>query len=227
MPPKHGTNADGFDKAVVFTTVVIRCLTFLLVTMLAIGMWMLADMNTADAINNPTGEVSVGASGTEFLLVLVLLFLNVAMTYSIYRRFSTAGKKVRASLGTIIASLLAMCVWIGFRFLPCVLDLSCGRSVGRLEIIVAFILILSSVLGMLLLHRRYTRAKPVIKMSAYSKQVLVGDKWVSIEEYLENAFGIEVSHGMTNDERDVVMKDFNERAAKEGLPHPSESRHDG
>jgi hypothetical protein len=226
MPPKHGANADNFDKAAKFTSVAVRALVFLLVTMLAIGIWMLADMDTADAVENPAGYVKVGASGTEFLLVLVLLFLNVAMTYSIYKRFGAAGRKVRISIGTIIASLLAMCAWIGLRFLPGAVDLSCVKSVGRIEIMVAFVLILTSVLGMLLLLRKYTRAKPVIKMSAYSKKVLVDGKWVSIEEYLAGELGIEVSHGMTNDERDLVMKDFNERVAKEGIPHPSDGKPD-
>jgi hypothetical protein len=43
---------------------------------------------------------------------------------------------------------------------------------------------------------------------------------VSVEEYLQKELGIEVSHGMTPTERDVVMEDFQERCAKEGIPKP-------
>jgi hypothetical protein len=213
------------DKAAALTTLAVRSLMLLLVTMMAIGVWMLVDLDTVGALENPEGAVKVDASRVEFLLVLVLLFLNVAMAYAMYRRFHIAGKNVRFSLGTIIASLLAMCVWIGLRFLPSATDFerlqSGNASINKIEILAAMVLILVSVLGLLLMLRRYLRAKPVLVMSAYSKKVCLNGKWMSIEEYLGSELGIEISHGMTAEERDSVMQDFTERSAKEGIPRPS------
>ena len=216
-------NAAGFAK---LTT---RMLFVLLTTMFVVGLWLLADMNAARAIVSTGSQVNISVGRTESLLVLILLFLNVAMAYAMFQRFKDAGKTVRTSLGTIIASLLPLCVWIGLRFLPedamaTASDTSTGFSVNSSEIIMALFLILTSILGVLLMMRKFMRAKPYIVISAYSKKVNYKGEWISIEEYLQKELGIEVSHGMTPDERDVVMEDFRKRSAAEGINPPDPTK---
>jgi hypothetical protein len=207
------------------TRIALRCLALLLATMFVIGLWMFANMHAVGAIESVDTPVTVRVGRTEYLLVLILLLLNVAMAYAMFMRFKEAGKSVRTSLGTIIASLLAMSVWIALRFLPGWFgsdqEATSTRSFNALEIVMASVLVLASILGVLLMLRHYLRAKPIIVMSAYSKKVCIRGEWMSIEDYLHRELGIDVSHGITPGERDMVMEDFRKRSAKEGIPRPS------
>jgi len=200
----------------------VRALLFVLATMLVVGLWMLADLNAVGAVLGGD-EVEIRVGRTEFILILVLLLLNVLMTTTLLKRFGTSGRLVRNSFTVTIASFLAMSVWIAIRFIPPEIDTPGESMHGRLdsiEIILAGALLLSSALGALLLLRRFLKARPIVTMSSYSKEVCVRGKWMPIEEYLRDELGIDVSHGMTPGERDAVMENFRRISEKQGIPHP-------
>jgi hypothetical protein len=87
------------------------------------------------------------------------------------------------------------------------------------EFALALILVVASVGGAIALIFRFRKAQPYLVMSAYSKKVRYKGEWVSIEEYLQKELGIEVSHGITPEERDEVMAEFRkELKRKAGEP---------
>ena len=212
------------DNAAVLARLITRALELLLATMFVVGLWMLADVNVASATKAADRSVFVQVGRSEPLMVLILLLLNVLMAYAVFVRFKAAGKTIRTSLGIIIASLLALCVWIGLRFLPREIIMPDATDYhGRIngsEIVLAVILVLSSILGVLVMLRRFMRAKQFLVISAYSKKVNYKGEWITIEEYLQRELGVEVSHGMTPDESREVMDDFHRRRALAGIPGP-------
>jgi hypothetical protein len=215
------------DQAARLHKLATRTLALLLITLFVVGIWMVADVNAVGTLlEGQQAPVSISIRRPEFILVMILLLLNVMMAYALMRHFSQAGKSIRASLGTIIASMLALSVWIGVHFLPSSILEMIGdvhaQGMHRMEFWFALLLVLSSALGILLMMRRYKRAKPYLVMSAYSKKVRYKNEWISIEEYLERELGIEVSHGITPDERDKVMEDFRSRSKTEGIPTPGD-----
>jgi hypothetical protein len=203
-----------------------RTLALLLLTILVVSIWMIADVNAVDSLFNEGSAVSISIKRPEFIMVMILLLLNVMMAHTLMRQFRKAGNAIRASLGTIIASMLALSLWIGIHFLPqsitSTMDEVTGKEINKTEFWFALVLILSSALGVLLLMRRYKKAEPYLVMSAYSKKVRFKGEWISIEEYLERELGIEVSHGITPDERDQVMDEFRRKSQTEDIPRPSD-----
>jgi len=215
------------DQAARLHKLASRTFALLLATIFVVGLWMIADVNAVGTLlDERTDTIAISIRRPEFILVMILLLLNVMMTYALMRHFGQTSKAIRASLGTIIASMLALSIWIGVHFLPSSVFESIGevhaQGVHRMEFWFALLLVFSSALGVLLLMRRYKRAKPYLVMSAYSKKVRYKGEWILIEEYLERELGIEVSHGITPDERDKVMEDFRSRKESEGIPMPGD-----
>ncbi len=203
-----------------------RRLCLMLATAAVTLLWILAGLDMSGVFSSTAEPVELRVGRNEFILVLILLLLNVLMTYTLLRRMSGGGGGVRASLSTILASMLALCLWTGLNFLPFSLMGEQSEGVRRMdgvELWMAMVLILFSALGTLLLIRRFGRAKELLVMSAYSKKVRCGEEWLSIEEYLERELGIVVSHGITPDERDKVMEEFRRESAQKGIPHPGDS----
>lgn len=204
----------------------VRSLSILLVTALALLVWLVGDVGAIGILDAKSGTISVNIGRHEFLLVMILLLLNVMMTYALMRHMSPGGRATRASLATILASMLSLCLWIGIHVLPRGVsdgvESAVSMDLGRAETWFALALVLLSILGILLLMRRFGRAKELVVISAYSKKVRYHDEWISIEEYLERELGIAVSHGITPDERDKVMEDFRKEREEKGIPRPSD-----
>jgi hypothetical protein len=162
--------------------------------------------------------VTVEVTRTEFAFVFILLLLNTLSSYSIYRRFERVRTGMRYSVLLLIVSLLLLCTWIVRVF---VFDgsLASGSeritgAVWRLEILLVFVLILANILRHFSLFESYRRVEPFIVMSAYSKKVRWKNEWITIEEYLLREFGIEVSHGITPEEKEEALAEFRRELAE-------------
>ncbi|GEM_PF-4993677 len=201
-----------------------RGLILSLATFFAVGMWLLWDMNALSAVLSGGKAVDVRVGRAEFVFVLILLLLNVLMLLALLRRLNGIGRLVRHYFTVSIASLLALILWISSHFLPEEVESAelFSRKMSGVEVILAGFLVLASALGALLLLRRLNRAHPILTMSAYSKQVRVGNRWVPIEEYLREELGIEISHGMTEEEKQKELESFRSQCANEGIPRPRE-----
>jgi hypothetical protein len=187
-------------------------------------MWLLWDMNALSAVLSGGKSVDVRVGRGEFVFVIILLLLNVMMLLALLRRLSGVGRLVRHYFTVSIASLLALVLWISSHFLPRELESAeiFSRRMNGMEVILAGFLVLASALGALLLLRRLNRARPILTMSAYSKQVRVNGRWVPIEEYLREELGIEISHGMTEEEKQGELESFRRQCESEGIPRPRE-----
>jgi hypothetical protein len=202
-----------------------RALILSLATLFVMGIWLFHDMHALNAVLSGGKSVEVRVGRAEFIFVLILLLLNVMMTLALLRSLKAAGRLVRHYFTVSIASLLALVLWISAHFLSRELEPASEVFSGRLngmEVILAGFLVLASALGALLLLRRLHRARPILTMSAYSKQVRVNGRWVPIEEYLRDELGIEISHGMTEEEKEGELESFRRQCENEGIPRPRE-----
>lgn len=208
-----------------------RMLVLILATLAVIVAWFFISVGAGDAVVKISDVVPVRVGRTEALMAMILLLLNVLMTYGVFRGFRAEGKPIRRALGTLISSMLALTIWLAVRFLP-MAETSAGGSelagmpnkMNRVEIYLAVILALASALGALLILHRHMKARPVLLMSAYSKKVRCRGSWMSIEEYMEKELGIKISHGMTPEERTEVLDEFRKQSETEEIPHPSDQQ---
>lgn len=191
----------------------------LLVTLAVLAVWLFNSLGGGEALISAQDTLLVRVTRMQFLLVLMLLVLNVSAAYAIFRQFHALNRSVKWSTGMMIASLLALTAWIAHLFLFQGVQISMPTEVtagvNRSQIILALILIFMNIMGGVVLFRRYKHVEHFVVISAYSKKVQYKGQWVTIEQYLARELGIQVSHGITPEERDEALAQFNRDMAAE------------
>jgi hypothetical protein len=184
----------------------------MLVTLAVLAVWIFNAMGGGDALLSARETLFVRVSRLEFLMIVLLLMLNVSASYAIFRQFQSLNRSVKWSTGLMILSLLALTAWIARLFLFQGVTVSMPEEVtagvGRVELLMGLLLVFATMMGGLLLYRRYKHVEPFVVLSAYSKKVQYKGEWVTIEEYLVRELGIHVSHGITPEEKEEALAQF-------------------
>ena len=175
-----------------------------------------------DEVQIEMGDDSLSIGWFEYSMVLFLILLNVSIVYRVFVRFDEGMRKAKRSLVTVIASMLILCVWAGLRLSRQLAD---GRSlfenVSHSYNWVFLVALFAASMGIFVASCYHLRKKPLIMMSPSTKMVFYKDEWVSIEEFLARAMGIEVSHGMTGDEAAEALREYRDEVARNGgIPKP-------
>ena len=186
----------------------------LLATLAVLLVWLFNSFGGGEALLSSEDTLFVRVTHYEFLLVLMLLVLNVGAAHAIFRQFQALNRSVKWSTGLMIVSLLALITWIGRLFLfqgvEITVPTEVSAGVGRVELVLALILILANMMAGVMIFRRYKNVEPFVVISAYSKKVQYKGGWITIEEYLLKELGIHVSHGITPEEKDQALAKFRE-----------------
>jgi len=184
----------------------------ILITLVTITVWIFNQFDLSSAFVSSRGMVQIEVSRFEVMLVLLVLFMNILVAYGLLRHFSHRNKLMRVSGTVMIATFLVMCVWFVrvFNLENELINLD-TRIVGgasRLELILVLVLIFGSIFATLSLFYKSSKADEFLVMSSYSKKVQYRGEWITIEQYLWRELGIQISHGITPDEKDRMIEEW-------------------
>lgn len=192
----------------------------MLMTLAAVAVWIINQFDVWRVISSAQEFVAVSINRFEFFLVLILLFLNVAAAYALFRQFNKLNRVIKYSTGLMIISLLVLTVWLGKLFVFGGVSITFAEEistvVGRTELMLVLVLIFGNMLAGVFMYRRYRHVEEFVVISAYSKKVQYKGRWVTIEEYLQKELGIKVSHGITPEEKEEALREF----FRENAPPP-------
>lgn len=178
-------------------------------SLLVVGIWVFFRFDFPETVLDSEQVISVSVTRTEMFLLLILLFLNILTAYAIFRRMQPRMAPVRASISIIMVTFLMIVIWVSRIALQehgiFVGEPGFDLSVQRLEILLVMLLIVANLGALLVVLRKFKTAKNFITLSAYSKKVKYNGQWIPLEQWLENEFGIQVSHGITPEERQKVL----------------------
>lgn len=192
-----------------------------IISLIAIGIWIFFRFDFPETVYDSKQVISVSVSRTEMFLLLILLFLNILTAYAIFRRMQPRMAPIRASISIIMVTFLMIVLWVsqialqerGFFVGESGLDL----SVQRVEVLLVMLLIFANLGALLVVLRKFKTAENFITLSAYSKKVKYNGEWIPLEQWLENEFGIQVSHGITPEERQKVLAGLSADASSQTI----------
>lgn len=180
-----------------------------IVSLIAVAMWIFFRFDFPGTVYQTDEVISVSISRTEMFLLLILLFLNILTAYAIFRRMQPRMAPIRASISIIMVTFLIIVLWVSQIALRergiFVGESGLDVSVQRMEVLLVMLLIFANLGALLVVLRKFKTAENFVTLSAYSKKVKYRGEWIPLEQWLENEFGIQVSHGITPEERQKVL----------------------
>ncbi|MGF1529898.1 MAG: hypothetical protein ACFCU4_00890 [Puniceicoccaceae bacterium] len=207
-------------------------LTLGLLSLIAVAVWIFFAFRLPENLLTNEARISVSITRTEVILILILLFLNVLTAYVLFRRMQPRLAPIRGSITVIITTFLVIAVWIslaafqndGFSLSSTAFNI----DVQRLQILLVLILVFANLAALIAILRKFRTAENFITVSAYSKKVKYRGEWITLENWLATEFGIQVSHGITPEEREKILAGLNpengplNEANQSPQPQPSE-----
>lgn len=196
-----------------------RTAQIILGTLCVLTIWVISQFNLNEVIVGTRSTLKIEVTRVEVFLMLILLLMNILIAYALFRQFSRSNRVVKMSTAVIIVTFLVICVWIARVFqlqsLTVESQALISGTANRYEVLLLLILIFGSILASLAQFKKFRATDDMIVMSAYSKKVKYGEEWISIEEFLKRELGVDVSHGITPEEKEQVLNEFKE-AMKQG-----------
>lgn len=208
----------SISKATIFSAVIS-------VLALAHGLQAEDSLFSSDILVGSESKSGISVGWIEYFLVLILILMNVYISYTVFLRFDKAMRRTKRSLVMILSSMLMLLLWAGFRLT----QLLGTSSIRFLDSVlysynwVFLVAVLAVAMIVLIICCGFSRNKPCITMSPSSKMVSYDGEWISIEEYLSKEMGINVSHGMTKEDLNEAIKAYHDDVAKNGIPRPKDS----
>lgn len=180
--------------------------------LLLLAVWIFKSFRFPDGSPLGGGTIELNLGKFEAVLIIILALICLYAVYLVFKAGAVTGSNLRLPVSIILVGILVSAQWL-------LLTLQGGGSIfsGQTimtvsveshEVFIVLLLIFLNIFATLHLFGRFQRMHALVQMSAYSKKVLFEGQWISIEEFLKNELGMQVSHGATPDEQQEVIERF-------------------
>lgn len=89
-----------------------------------------------------------------------------------------------------------------------------------------FVVWVTVILGLYLFRtkRKLREIESLLTVCAWTKQVKVGDQWISFDKYLTKYLGFKITHGVTEEEANRLIQKLETEKSKEDLQRSEEGK---